>query len=378
MSSDHSVRRKNVADHLSELLTPARKYEQLQRMAALVEFADDAIISETMEGIITSWNRGAERIFGYTAQEVIGIPVAQRPWPDGETETNAVLDRIRTGEHAGHYETTRKCKDGSKIPISLTVSPIRNASGEIVEISMIARNISTQKQDEQALRVAEKLAAVSRLASSIAHHINNPLTAIINLLFLLKHENLSTEGEQYLATAQRELSRVAHISSQALGFYRSGQQPVWISVSTILEDALLLHQGRINVSRTEVSREYRPAPPICCQPGELRQVVVNLVGNALDAMPLGGRLRLRIRRATNWITYRQGVRIIVADSGVGMDPETRRRLFEPFYSTKDRTGTGLGLWICADIVGKYDGRISMRSTNEPSRHGSVFILFLPL
>jgi signal transduction histidine kinase len=163
-----------------------------------------------------------------------------------------------------------------------------------------------------------------------------------------------------------------------LGFYRNYSHPVWLSISSILDDAIALHHNRINASGIEVSRSYDSAPQVCCRPGELQQVLVNLIGNALDAMPHGGRLQLRVRRTTNWGTNRQGIRITVADTGGGMSAETHHRVFEPFYTTKQGTGSGLGLWVCADIVGRYEGRILMRSNDAPGHNGSVFMLFLPL
>ena len=227
-----------------------------------------------------------------------------------------------------------------------------------------------------AIRTREKLAGVSRMATSLAHDINNPLASVTNLLFLLENEKLSEDGKQYLATARRELSRVAQISAQALGFYRSKGEPVWLSLVAILDDALALHQNRCRTLGVEVSRDYEPAPNINTHPGELRQVMVNLIGNALDAMPSGGRLRLRVRRATDWVTHRQGLRITVADTGDGMNAETRSRLFEPFFVTKKPIGTGMGLWICADIASKYNGRISVRSSDAREHNGSVFSVFL--
>jgi signal transduction histidine kinase len=219
----------------------------------------------------------------------------------GEEDMIAVLNQIRRGERVDHYETMRRRKDGVEIAVSLTVSPMRSSSGEIVGASKIARDISAQKQAEKAMRITENLAAVGRLATSIAHDINNPLAATTNLLFLLEHENLSGRGQYYLATAQHELSRIAHITVQALGFYRSRGELVWLSIAAILDDALMLHHDRCSALGIEVSRDYDSAPQIFCRPGELRQVMVNLVGNALDAMPSGGRLQLRIRRTTDWI-----------------------------------------------------------------------------
>jgi signal transduction histidine kinase len=309
---------------------------------------------------------------------MLGQSISRLVCVGGENDMTAILDQVRRGQRVDHYETVRRRKDGIEIAASLTVSPIRSSSGEIVGASKIARDISSQKQAEKALRIAEKLAAVGRVASSIAHDINNPLAAATNLLFLLENENLSEEGKHYLATAERELSRIAHIAAQALGFYHSRGEPVWLSVATILDDALALHHDRCNALGIEVSRDYDSAPQIFCRPGELRQVMVNLVGNALDAMSSGGRLLLRIRRTTDWIKSGRALSIAVADTGGGMSAETRRRLFEPFYTTKEGSGSGLGLWVCADIVGKYEGRISMRSNEVPGRNGSVFMLVLPV
>jgi PAS domain S-box-containing protein len=361
-----------------EFLISRTKFEWLQRLAAIVETSDDAIISKTIEGVVTSWNRGAERIFGYPEQEMLGQSIFRLACVGGEKDMIAVLHQICRGERVDHYETTRRRKDGTEIAVSLAVSPIRNSSGEIVGASKIARDISARKQAEKALQVAEKLAAVGRLATSIAHDINNPLSAATNLLFLLENESLSEEGKHYLAIAQRELSRIAHITAQSLGFYRDRGEPVWLSIATILDDALALLHDRCCALGIEALRDYDSAPHIFCHPGELRQVMVNLIGNAFDAMPSGGRLQLRIRRTTDWIKGGRVLCIAVADTGVGMSAETRHRLFEPFYTTKKGSGSGLGLWVCADIVSKYEGRISMRSNDAPGRNGSVFRLFLPV
>jgi PAS domain S-box-containing protein len=349
----------------------------LQRFAAMIASSDDAIISKTIEGTVTSWNAGAERIFGYSALEMIGQPIVRLVSARGGDDMTTSLVRIGRGERMDHYEAMRRCKDGREIPVSVTISGLRNSSGELVGAVEIARDFSVRKHGEMAMRTTEKLAAVSRLATSIAHDINNPLTSVTNLLFLLENEKLSEDGKQYLEIAQRELLRVAQISTQALGFYRSKGEPIWISPAEVLEDALALHQGRCRTLGVEVSRDYDSAPKIYSHPGELRQVIVNLIGNALDAMPSGGKLWLRIRRTTDWVKHRQGLRITVADTGGGIEAETRRRLFEPFYATKKPVGTGMGLWICADIVNRYDGRISVRSSAAREHNGSVFSLFLP-
>ena len=162
-----------------------------------------------------------------------------------------------------------------------------------------------------------------------------------------------------------EILRVAQIATQALGFRRNGGGPVWASISAILDEALALHDNRIEVAGIEVLRDYDATAKFRCHPGELRQVMVNLMGNAIDAMPFGGRLQLRVRRVTDGKTARPAVCITIADNGRGMSAATRRHAFEPFYTTKDRTRTGLGLWICADVVSRYRGRIAVRSTIYP-------------
>jgi PAS domain S-box-containing protein len=378
MLLNHSGSQKSTVQTPGEVLISGIGFEMLQRCASIVASSDDAIISKTIEGTVTSWNGAAERIFGYSAQEMVGQSISRLVGPRGRDDMVTSLERIRRGERVEHYEAMRRCKDGREIPVSLTISALRDSSGEIVGAIKIARDISARKNAEMAMRTREKMTTVGRLANSIAHDINNPLTSVTNLLFLLGNENLSEDGKQYLAIAQRELSRVAQISAQALGFYRSKGEPVWVSAAGILEDGLALHQGRCQTLGVEVLRDYESTPKIYSYPGELRQVMVNLIGNALDAMPSGGTLRLRIRRATDWVTQRDGLRITIADTGSGMSAETRRRLFEPFYATNKPIGTGMGLWICADIVKKCDGRISVRSSETREHNGSVFSLILPL
>jgi PAS domain S-box-containing protein len=378
MLVDYTGSQQNHLRTPEEVLVSRSGFEMLQRFAAIIASSDDAIISNTIEGTVTSWNNGAERIFGYAAHEMLGQSISRLVSPRGGDDMAKSLDRIRRGEHVGHYEAMRRCKDGREIPVSVTISGLRDSSGECVGAVKIARDVSARKHAEMAIRTSEKLAGVSRMATSLAHDINNPLASVTNLLFLLENEELSEDGKQYLATAQRELSRVAQISAHAVGFYRSKGEPVWLSVAAILDDALALHQNRCRTLGVEVSRDYEPAPNIYSHPGELRQVMVNLIGNALDAMRCGGKLRLRVRRTTDWVTHRQGLRITVADTGDGMNAETRSRLFEPFFRTEKPIGTGMGLWICADIASKYDGRISVRSSDAREHNGSVFSLFLPL
>jgi len=354
-----------------------RANETLALLAAIVESSDDAILSSDLDGIITSWNKGAERIFGYTAQDMIGRPTSALAPQSALEDPLHVLEKIRRGERVDHYETIRRHKDGSDVIVSLSVSPLCDPEGNIIGASKVARDITGTKRAEQALRNADKLALAGRMAASIAHEINNPLEAITNLLFLLEHEIISEQARRYLTLAQHELTRVSHIASQTLGFFRGAPGSATHPLADIVDSAVSLNLGRLNTCNVQFEKKFAPVAPLLCNQGELRQVLVNLVANALDAMPSGGRLLIRIRDASDLATGAPGARITIADTGSGMSAQTHRVLFEPFYTTKGSTGTGLGLWVSSQIIARHKGHISVRSSQSPDHHGTVFSIFLP-
>jgi PAS domain S-box-containing protein len=348
----------------------------LALLGSIVEGSDDAIISSTLDGIMTSWNRSAERIFGYSATEAIGQPTSILTSQSAQEDSPNILRGIRGGQRFDHYESFRRHKDGSDILVSLTVSPVCDSSGNIIGVSKVARDITSSRQAEQALRNADKLALAGRMSASIAHEINNPLEALTNLLYLIQQEEIAPQGRDYLELAQSELARVTRIVSQTLGFFRGGIEPAPSQLSEIAESAIALHAGRLLVSNLATETSFLPVMPLLCHPGEMRQLVANLLNNALDSMPAKGRLSLRIRPATN-PTGTSGIRLTVADTGTGMTAKTQRLLFEPFYTTKGSAGTGLGLWVTQQIVRHHKGRISVRSSQNPNHHGTVFSIFFP-
>lgn len=363
---------------------PSREMEFRQQaerslalLAAIVESSDDAILSSDLDGTITTWNKGAERIFGYTAAEMVGHPTSKLSSQSREDDAERVLERIRCGDTVDHYETLRRHKDGSDIIVSMTVSPIYDAAGNLIGASKVSRDITSTRRAEQSLRNADKLALAGRMAASIAHEINNPLESITNLLYLLEHETLSDDARSYLTMAQHELSRVSHIASQTLGFLRSHPGSASTPLPEIVDSAISLHLGRLSTANVTVYKEYARISPLFVHQGELRQVLVNLIGNALDAMSTGGRLRVRIRHAFDTLTDTYGVRIVIADTGSGMSKATQRQIFEPFYTTKGSSGTGLGLWVSSQIIERHKGRISVRSSESPGHSGTVFSIFLP-
>jgi PAS domain S-box-containing protein len=255
--------------------------------------------------------------------------------------------------------------------------PLRDASGTIVRWFGTNTDIDAEKKKEEALRQAEKLAVVGRLAASIAHEINNPLEAVTNLCFLARNAHSLEESQRYLEMADQELARVAQITSQTLRFHKQQSAAAATHVSELVETVLALHSGRISREGLILRSEVRPCRPLVCYSGEIRQVLANLIGNALDAMSNGGNLSVRVREATSWNETGSGIRITVADTGDGMTARTLERLYEPFFTTKEATGTGLGLWVSEEIVRRHGGAIRVRSCIEPSRRGTVFTVFLP-
>ena len=244
-------------------------------------------------------------------------------------------------------------------------------------IIVFFRDVTEQKRAASALIQTEKLAAVGRLASSIAHEINNPLEAVTNLLYLSEHANNLEDAKVYLATAQQELARVSNIATQTLRFHRQSTNPRETSLQELLETVVTLFQGRIGGGGIDIERRYRSDRKIVAFGGDLRQVFANLVSNSIDASMRGGRILIRLHDCCDW-SGAHGVRVTIADTGIGMAPETRRRIFEPFFTTKSATGTGLGLWVSSEILRNHHARVRVRSSQRPDTHGTVFSIFFPM
>jgi len=249
-----------------------------------------------------------------------------------------------------------------------------------LEIALRGRERQYQIRDQidqygraqEALLRSEKLAVTGRLAASIAHEINNPLEAVTNLLFLMREEGSSDRQKKYLAQAEHELARVAEITKQTLRFYRKPSQPTATRITTVLDSVLMLFGQRLVSSEIRVERyERAPSATVLSSPGELRQVIANIIGNAIDAMRTGGRLRIRIAQA------RQSVRLTMADTGIGIPQEVLPTIFEPFVTTKGETGTGLGLWVTAEIIKRNGWKIRVRSCRRPGRSGTTFSIVIP-
>jgi len=262
--------------------------------------------------------------------------------------------------------------------LDFVYQPRRGADGNISGIIVLGVDVTESKHAETVLMQSEKLNAVGRLASSIAHEINNPLEAVTNLLYLAQQAAISPAAKEYLATVEVELRRVTAIANQTLRFHRQSTNQRPVASSELIDATLYLYQSRLNNARVKVERRERTDRAMTCFDGEIRQVLSNLIGNSIDAMPFrDGRLLLRSREGRDWRTGRSGIVLTVADTGTGMSPYTLSKIYEPFFTTKGDKGTGLGLWISREIVDRHRGVLSVRSSPTAGSSGTVFRLFLP-
>jgi signal transduction histidine kinase len=250
-----------------------------------------------------------------------------------------------------------------------------------LEIALRGRRRQYQIRDQmhqyaraqEALRRSEKLAVTGRLAASIAHEINNPLEAVTNLLYLIRVSPDSAQASKYLAEAEQELARVAEIAKQTLRFYREPNHPVETEIGAVLHSVLVLYNSRLAAAEIAVEVESPGSgATVLASPGELRQVIANLIGNAVDAMRHGGRLRIRIT------TTSRGLRLTIGDTGSGIPPALLPAIFEPFVTTKGETGTGLGLWVTGEIIRRNGWTIRVRSRSAVPQSGTTFSITMPL
>jgi PAS domain S-box-containing protein len=382
--------RKRVADELRGVNEELdrRKSRELRdsqnRLALIVDSSQDAIIGKTLDGIVTHWNQGAEHIYGYTAQEMIGRPISVLAPNERVDEVPAILDKIRLGERVDYFESVRVTKDKRNLNVSISVSPIYDTDGQVVGASTIARNITSQKKIEAQLRQSQKMEAVGRLAGGVAHDFNNLLGIVTACSELLRHR-VDAEGGEYLDNISEAAKRGAALTRQLLAFSR--RQPV----QTQLLD--------LNDRLREVSKLLRPlmgddveivllprstTAIVEADPGQLDQVVMNLAVNARDAMLRGGKLVVEtgvfdcdelFAREHPAMHVGRYVMLAVSDTGHGMDEATRSRVFEPFFTTKETgKGTGLGLATVYGIVKQSKGHVWVYS--EPG-HGTTFKIYLP-
>jgi PAS domain S-box-containing protein len=355
--------------------------EREQRFSALAESLPELVWMSNPRGERVYTSRRYQEYTGLKDEDLLGSRWRQLLHPDDLPRTDALWERCMVSGELYQNEYRIRRHDGVYRSFLVRGVAVRNEAGEIKQWVGSATDIHDQKLAEESVRRTEKLAAAGRLAASIAHEINNPLAAVMNSLYLaLMDEDLSAGTRQYLQTAEQELARAAHVTTQTLQFHRQTSAPRRVDLGEVMDSAFALFATRFNTSDVLVEREYETRTLLYCCGDELRQVFANMLSNALDAMRQGGRLRIRIREAHGWPAGARvpGLRVSLGDTGQGIPAEVMARLFEPFLSTKEATGTGLGLWVSEGIVKKHKGRIQVRSRVAGAHRGTVFSMFFPL
>jgi PAS domain S-box-containing protein len=365
--------------------------EMAWRLAAIVESSDDAIIGKTLDGVITSWNSGAERMYGYTSQEIVGRSVSVLVPPDRPDEVPEILQRVARGEHVQHFETQRLRKDGRILEVSVTISPIRDRTGKIVGASTVAGDITDRRRAEAELRAlrdrlhqAQRLESVGQLAGGIAHDFNNLLAGIMNYATLVSSgltgltTRLGLDGDEDAVTLAQDVAeiivvatRAAQLTRQLLTFSRQEiTKPEIINLNAVVVDMEKLLSRTLGETIDLVTDLASDLPPTKMDRGQIEQVLMNLVVNARDAMPGGGSLRIETETCNvcgQWARLagedpRPGVGLRVSDTGSGMPPDVQARAFEPFFTTKAvHNGSGLGLTTVYGIVTRAGGEVLIRS-----------------
>lgn len=293
------------------------------------------------------------------------------------TDGAALLDQIvgrsdfLAMAHAGRH-SVEACHNS--VWFEVTVDAVMSEGRRIGSI-VVVTDITARKLAAQSLQNAEKLAATGRLAQTIAHEINNPLEALTNLIFLAQHSTTEPEVPDYLRQAMAELERVARITKQILSFHRETKSPIPVNAHELLDSVVSLYKSQLAARQIQFEWNTKTVPAICGYPGELRQAFANLLGNALDASSEGGKIVIRARAGYNGKQH--GVAITIHDNGVGIPASIRSRIMEPFFTTKELKGTGLGLWLTRNIVSKHGGSLRFKTQQTPEHSGTTFRVFLP-
>jgi PAS domain S-box-containing protein len=341
----------------------------------------DGVIATDEHGNVTFINPVAERLTGRKLAQAKGLPIAEVFPIYSELTRQPVDNPVNKVMQLGHIiglanHTVLEHTDGTLIPIEDSAAPIRNDQGELAGVVLVFRDATAERKSQDLIRKTEKIAAAARLAATVAHEINNPLEAVSNLIYLAQARNgMPMAALEDLKMAEDELARVSHVTRQTLGFYRESTFPDKVEVSALVDSVLKLYANKISNKNITVERSFTPCPPLQGWAGELRQVVSNLISNAIDAMSTEGTLKIRVS-CDNGVNGEK-VELRVEDDGPGIAPEHAERIFEPFFTTKKEVGTGLGLYVSKQIVERHGGSIHVHSHSDNGAHGTVFSVLLP-
>ncbi len=341
----------------------------------------DAVIATDEQGRTTFFNPIAEKLIGSKSSELLGKDIREVFPIFNEFTGNVVEDPVRKVIEVGTVvglanHTVLQQADGHLVPIEDSAAPIRDTQERLLGVVLVFRDATAERRAQEIARKTEKLATAARLSATFAHEVNNPLEAVMNLVYVARTSSDTAMAQQSLQIAEQELERVAHLARQTLGFYRESKLPEEVEIENLIDSVLKLYSNRLRNKNITVERELNDCPPVFGVAGELRHVVSNLLSNAVDAVGQDGRIVLRSQR----VEAPEGtmVQLTIEDSGPGIARADIDRIFEPFFTTKPDVGTGLGLWITKEIVNRHGGSILAQSRIEDGgRHGAAFTIRLP-
>jgi PAS domain S-box-containing protein len=349
------------------------------RIREAFEYAASGMAITDLDGHFQETNPAYKEIVGRTLRDLQGESILSITHNDDRENCRYHLDKLLSGQTPSFVLEKRYVRpDESSVWVRNSFALLKDRLGRPSHIILICNDITERRRAERLLVEQEKLALVGQLATSIAHEISNPLEAVLNLLYLIRESANLDEVHAFAAQAEEEVQRAAQIASNTLKFHKQQTKPASINVVQLVESVLVLFKGKIAAAKVALEVEPRGKPELICFAGEIWQVLANMIRNALDAMPSGGRLRVRVRRSTDWRRGEAGVRITIADTGFGMSRETRRQIYDPFFTTKGPSGTGLGLWVTAGILARHRGSMHLRSKTIPGTSGTAFTLIFPL
>ncbi len=357
-------------------------YQSRQWFRTTLESIGDAVIACDDDGNVQFMNAVAQNLTGWSTAEALGRPLQ---------EVFRIINEETRKEAENPVEKVRRLKEvvglanhtalisrqGKEYVIDDSGAPILDANGEMTGIVLVFRDVTEERRRDAALIASEKLAVAGRLAASIAHEIHNPLDSVANLLFLLANESDGEKRTEYLQLAQQELGRTMQISRTMLSLYREPKAPVKVDLKELIEGVLLLLDRRLTQQDIVVERNFSEPLIVEGFPAELRQVFTNILVNALEAAGRGGRIRIRIAHAPPEELQGAGAIVEVRDSGPGLSEQQAQNIFQPFFTTKGESGTGLGLWVSLGIIQKHGGTIQITNGNEDGLRGACVRAYLP-
>ena len=345
-------------------------------LAAIVESSEDAIISTDLDGAVTSWNAGAQRIFGYTAEEMVGRSFFQIVPREGRASVEDVLKRLRAGEPIERYETARLRKDGQLVEVSVTISPVKDAAGQIVGAAKIAHDIMERKRMERMLIRSEKLAATGRMAATVAHEINNPLESVLNFVYLARRSTPSHEkAHGYLLSAESELDRVAQIIRRVLGYYSEAGRRDEVFLHEILAEALAVYQGQLLAGGISVDCRYEDHRRIAVNWHEFAQVFSTLLADSIQVLPRGGSLTATVEE--HRATEQDGIQVAVRLRAPGVEREVLDRAFEPLAAVQGRISSSVGLSLARELLEKRGAQFTFHTAKASEVSDAYVCIFVP-